>query len=253
LPCQLNYSIFTAEKSDTLIKEAIILAGGLGTRLKEVIGDDIPKSMAPVSGRPFLEYQLDYLHKLGVEKIVLATGYKHEVIEKHFGDHYNDQSIAYSVEDEPLGTGGAVKKAMEYIKGYSCYVLNGDTFFDVNLWKMANFHRAREAVASMALRKVGDVGRYGSVKIDLNNKIEEFSEKGDHTGMGFINGGIYILNRQAFLDLNLPDAFSLEKDYFEKYHDKLPMYGVRCYSFFLDIGIPEDYEEAQDAFDGLFV
>mgnify|MGYP001820944102 CR=1 FL=1 len=236
-----------------MIKEAIILAGGFGTRLKEVIGEDIPKSMAPVRGHPFLEYLLHYLNRWGVENVVMATGYKHEVIEKHFGDQYKDVGITYSVEDEPLGTGGAVKKALDKISSYSCYVLNGDTYFDVNLWKMANFHRAREAVASMALRKVGEVSRYGTVKIDMDNKIEQFSEKGEQSGMGFINGGIYILNRQAFLDLNLPDTFSLEKDYFEKYYDKLPMYGVRCYSFFLDIGIPEDYEEAQDAFDGLLI
>lgn len=234
-----------------MIKEAIILAGGFGTRLKEVIGEDIPKPMAPVRGHPFLEYLLHYLNRWGVEKVVMATGYRHEVIEKHFGDHYNDISISYSVEEEPLGTGGAVKKAMQLINSFSCYVLNGDTYFDVNLWKMANFHRAREAVASMALRKLGEVSRYGSVKIDLDNRIEHFSEKGAETGMGFINGGTYIINRQAFLDLDLPDKFSLETDYFESYYDSLPMYGVRCYSFFLDIGIPEDYKESQDAFDGL--
>ena len=234
-----------------MIKEAIILAGGLGTRLKEVIGEDIPKPMAPVNGHPFLEYLLRYLGKWGVNRVVMATGHRHEVIEDFFGSHYDGIEIVYSAEDEPLGTGGAVKKAMEYINGYSCYVLNGDTYFDVNLWKMANFHQAREAVACMALRKVEKVGRFGSVKIDQENRIEEFVEKGEQPGEGFVNGGTYILNRKAFLDLPLPQAFSLEKDYFEKYHKKLPMYGVRCYSYFLDIGIPEDYEEAADAFEGL--
>jgi D-glycero-alpha-D-manno-heptose 1-phosphate guanylyltransferase len=234
-----------------MIKEAIILAGGLGTRLREVIGDDIPKAMAPVDGRPFLEYLLAYLEKWGVERVILATGYKHEVIEAHFGDRYNEQQIVYSKEDEPLGTGGAVKKALEYVNDYSCYVLNGDTYFDVNLWKLGNTLRAKEAAAIMTLRKMGDVSRYGVVKIDLDNRITEFREKGADSGQGFINGGTYVLARQAFLDLDLPDKFSLEKDYFEKLYDTQRIFGVRCYSFFLDIGIPEDYEEAQDAFDGL--
>lgn len=234
-----------------MIKEAIILAGGLGTRLKDVIGEDIPKPMAPVNGHPFLEYLLIYLDKWGVSRVVMATGYRHEVIEDFFGDDYHGMEIVYSVEDEPLGTGGAVKKAMTCINGYSCYVLNGDTYFDVNLWKMANFHQAKEAVACMALRKVSEVSRYGTVKIGPENRIEEFIEKGGQRGMGFINGGTYILKRQAFLDLELPQAFSLEKDYFEQYHKKLPMFGVRCNSYFLDIGIPEDYKEAADAFEGL--
>ena len=234
-----------------MIREAIILAGGLGTRLREIIGEDIPKPMAPVNDRPFLEYLLTYLDKWGVERVILASGHKHEVIEKHFGDHYKSQEIVYSREEEPLGTGGAVKKAMEYVNGFSCYVINGDTFFDVNLWKMANAFKAKEAVSMMALRKMGDVSRYGVVKIDLDNKITDFKEKGSETGMGFINGGTYILQRKAFLDLDLPEKFSLETDYFEKYYNKQAIYGVRCYSFFLDIGIPEDYEEAQDAFEGL--
>ena len=234
-----------------MIKEAIILAGGFGTRLKEVIGDDIPKPMAPINEHPFLEYLLAFLDRWGVEKVVMATGYKHEAIENHYGSRCNEQEIIYSREEEPLGTGGAVKKAMEYVKGYSCYVLNGDTYFDVNLWKVGNTLRAKEADAIMTLRKMGDVSRYGVVKIDLDNRITEFREKGQDSGQGFINGGTYVLARQAFLDMDLPDKFSLEKDYFEKYYEKQRIFGVRCYSFFLDIGIPEDYEEAQDAFDGL--
>lgn len=234
-----------------MIKEAIILAGGFGTRLRELIGDDIPKPMAPVNERPFLEYLLRYLNKWGVSRVVMATGYRHEVIEAYFGERYAEMEIIYSVEKEPLGTGGAVKKAMEHIDGYSCYVVNGDTFFDVNLWKVGNFHRAREAHASMALRKVGDVSRYGSVKIDKENRITSFEEKGGATGMGFINGGTYIINRKAFLELDLPDTFSLETDYFQKHYKDLRIFGVRCFSYFLDIGIPEDYEEASDAFEGL--
>lgn len=229
------------------------MAGGLGTRLKEVIGDEIPKPMAAVNGRPFLEYLLEYLDKWGVSRVIMATGYKHEVIEAHFGDRFKEIEIVYSVEKEPLGTGGAVKQAMGFVNGYTVYVLNGDTYFDVNLWKLANFHDAREAEACMTLRKMGDISRYGAVKIDLNNKVEAFKEKGSETGMGFINGGTYIFNRNTLLDIDLPDKFSLETDYFEKYYKKQRIYGVRCFSYFLDIGIPEDYEEAQDAFKGLFI
>ncbi|MEN8225252.1 MAG: nucleotidyltransferase family protein [Bacteroidota bacterium] len=236
-----------------MIKEAIILAGGFGTRLREVIGDDIPKPMAPVNGQPFLTYLMSYLDKWGVSRVVMATGYKHEVIEEFFKDRYKDIEIVYSVEDEPLGTGGAVKKAMEYINGPSCYVINGDTYFDANLWKLANYCHSKEADACIAMRKVGDVSRYGTIKIDLENRVQNFTEKGSQTGMGFINGGTYILIRKTFLGLDLPDKFSLEKDYFEKYYKKQRIFGVRCFSYFLDIGIPEDYEEAADAFDGLFI
>ncbi len=226
------------------------MAGGFGTRLKEVIGDDIPKPMAPVHDKPFLEYLLHYLDKWGVSRVIMATGYKHEVIESYFGNRHNEIDIIYSVEEEPLGTGGAVKKAMEYVNGYSAYVINGDTYFDVNLWKLANFHRAKEADICITLRKVGDVSRYGKVEINVQNRIEAFTEKGKESGMGFINGGTYLITRKTFLELDLPDKFSLEKDYFEKYYTKQEMYGVRCFSYFLDIGIPEDYEEAADAFEG---
>jgi D-glycero-alpha-D-manno-heptose 1-phosphate guanylyltransferase len=236
-----------------LIKEAIILAGGFGTRLKDVIGDDIPKPMAPVNDKPFLEYLIAYLDKWGVSRVILATGYKHEVIEAHFGNSFLEMEIVYSVEEEPLGTGGAVKKAMEYVNGQSVYVVNGDTYFDVNLWKIANFFQSKDADVCMTLRKMGETSRYGTVKIDLDNKISEFTEKGSHTGMGFINGGTYIIKTRSFLELDLPDKFSLEKDYFEKYYTQQRMYGARCFSFFLDIGIPEDYEEAKDAFEGLLI
>ena len=236
-----------------MIKEAIILAGGLGSRLKDVIGDDIPKPMAPVNDRPFLEYLLTYFDKWGVSRVIMATGYKHEMIEKHFGNHYKDIEIVYSVEDEPLGTGGAVRKAVEFVKAHDVYVVNGDTYFDANLWKLANFHKANEADVCITLRKMDNTSRFGTVEIDSENRIIKFSEKGVQTGMGFINGGTYIINSKTFFDLDLPDKFSLETDYFEKYYKKQRIFGVRCYSFFLDIGIPEDYEAAADAFEGLLI
>ena len=234
-----------------MIKEAIILAGGLGTRLKDVIGDEVPKPMAPVKGRPFLEYLLAFLDRWGVSRVVMATGYRHEVIEKHFGHSFREMEIAYSRETEPLGTGGAVRRAMELTNSYSVYVVNGDTYFDVNLWKLDNFHKANEADASLSLRKVNDVSRYGIVNSDADGRVISFQEKGTGEGMGFINGGTYILNRNSFMKLDFPEHFSLEKDYFEKYTRDHRIFGVRCYSFFLDIGVPEDYEEAQDAFDGI--
>ncbi len=236
-----------------MIREAIILAGGFGTRLQGVIGKDIPKPMAPVSGRPFLEYLLAYLNKAGVSRIILASGYKHEVIENHFGNSFMGMAIKHSVEKSPLGTGGAVKQAIKFAEGTNVLVVNGDTFFDVNLHKLENFFRSNEADVCIALRKVGDVSRYGKVEIDLKNRILGFQEKGAASGMGFINGGTYIISRKAFMKLDLPEVFSLEKDYFEKYYTKQQMFGVRCFSYFLDIGIPEDYEEAQHAFEGLII
>lgn len=234
-----------------MINEAIILAGGLGSRLREVIGSGIPKPMATVAGRPFLEFLLAYLNNWGITRVIMAAGYMHTVIEDHFGNRFMDMELLYSVEDEPLGTGGAVKKAMQLAKGSNIYVINGDTYFDVNLRKMANFHRAKQAELTVAVRKLADISRYGRVSRDEGNRITGFTEKGAETGIGFVNGGTYIFDVKIFSGLDMPDKFSLEKDYLEKFYRERQMFGFGCFGYFLDIGIPDDYEEAQTAFEGL--
>jgi len=228
-------------------QEAIILAGGQGTRLKEVISD-IPKVMAPVNGRPFLEYILDYLEHYIIEHVVLSVGYKYEIIKKHFGNSYKSIKIDYAIEDKPLGTGGAIKYAFDFIDGNRAFVFNGDTMFRLNLVRHFDFHSIRRTDFSIVLRPVPDVSRYGSVEVDVDRKIVGFVEKGKTTGEGLINGGVYHINKRFFQKNSFPDEFSIETDCFEKFVDKGIFYGLICKQYFLDIGIPEDYQKAQDDF-----
>jgi D-glycero-alpha-D-manno-heptose 1-phosphate guanylyltransferase len=230
-----------------MIKEVIILAGGLGTRLAGTV-PDLPKSMAPVNARPFLEYVLDYLELYSVKKVILATGHLSEIIEKHFGKRYKYINIEYSRETEPLGTGGAVRQAFELVTGRQAIVMNGDTMFRTNLGKLYDFQLIHQSKLSIVVREVKDATRYGTVEFDETARITAFCEKGRQTGKAFINGGTYAINKDFFSSLDLPEKFSLEKDCFEKIYHTHPIYALKCHQFFLDIGIPEDYEKAQQEF-----
>lgn len=230
-----------------MIKEAIILAGGFGTRLSSVV-NDLPKSMAPVNGRPFLDYQLDYLDVFGVERVILSVGHLHEKIMEHYGDRYKNIRIEYSIETEPLGTGGGLKKAMELAEGPLVIAMNGDTFYEIDFIKFLHIHRGKESKLSIILREVEDVSRFGAIERDEERRITGFFEKNVKSGKGLINGGIYIINKRFFESQNLPEKFSLEKDFFEKIYKTEKIYGVLCRQYFIDIGIPEDYAKAQEDF-----
>ena len=227
--------------------EAIILAGGLGTRLKEVV-PDTPKSMALINGRPFLEYQLDYLDRWGLRRVILSVGYGKEKIQDHFGGQYKSLQIAYSVEEEPLGTGGAIISALQHVEGYSVFIFNGDTYFDVNLQRLDDFRRIKEADICLAMRFEIDPARFGMLEFDNNNRIIRFYEKPDGIEEGYINGGVYIVRKDFLLRFGLPEKFSFEKDFLQKYYQTEEIYGMRCFSYFRDIGIPEDYQKAIDEF-----
>lgn len=229
------------------VQEAVILAGGLGTRLQEAV-PDVPKAMAPVNGRPFLEYLLDYMEQYIIEHVVLSVGYKHEMIMNHFGNQYKSIKIDYAIEEEPLGTGGAIKKAFELIEEDKAFVFNGDTMFRISLVKHYDFHMQHLADFSMVLREVDNIERYGAVERDEDKRITGFFEKGEKQGQGLINGGVYLINKRFFNKHHFPEKFSIEKDCFEKMVDTTPFYGVLCKQYFLDIGIPEDYQKAQDEF-----
>lgn len=233
-----------------MIKEAVILAGGLGTRLREVVSD-IPKSMAPVNGKPFLEYQLAYLQSWGVDHVVLSVGYKHEVIMEHFGEQFQDIRIDYALEEKPLGTGGGIRLALQKINGQAAFILNGDTFFEVNLQRLHDLYRIKSADLCMALHFCDDVSRYGTVEIDEDGRITGFHEKGKQQGEGFMNGGVYFFKKAYFDSFDFPEKFSLENDFFEKHFREEHFYGLKCYSYFIDIGIPEDYKRAQHEFKAL--
>ncbi len=167
---------------------AIVLAGGFGTRLQSVI-DDVPKPMAPISGRPFLEIQLDCLIDQGIRFVTLCTGHLSEVIEHHFGNQYRSLAIDYSIETSPLGTGGAIKKALSSIDTPCVAILNGDSYFGVDLKKMMATHHASERPLTLALKSMRDFDRYGTVAFDESFRVKQFKEK-EATTSGWINGGV---------------------------------------------------------------
>lgn len=230
-----------------MFKEAIILAGGFGTRLQSVVNDR-PKVLAPVRRRPFLSWILDYLDDAGVSKVILATGYMHEAVEETFSNRYKNIEIKYSQETEPLGTGGAIRKAMLQVEGKRALVMNGDTLFRVNLRKFYDFALSNQAPAALVLREVDDVTRYGAICLDSENHISTFLEKGSQTGKGIINGGVYSLKKEWLMNMSPSEKFSIEKDLFEKSTESLSLFGMVCKQYFIDIGIPEDYEKAQNDF-----
>jgi D-glycero-alpha-D-manno-heptose 1-phosphate guanylyltransferase len=223
--------------------EAIILAGGLGTRLRSELSE-IPKSMALIGPRPFLEYQMDHLMANGISRFILSVGYKSEYIRKHFSDRYKNCEINYAIEKTPLGTGGAIKNAMQYVLGDHVVVANGDSLFLSDLQAQFRIHSVNEADVTLALKPMRKFDRYGTILIDGNGKITSFSEK-LFTGEGLINGGLYIFNAGSFRRLDLPDIFSIEKDFFKTRVNQLNFFGAIFKGYFLDIGIPEDYKRAQ--------
>lgn len=229
----------TVEKLNT---EAIILAGGMGTRLRSVI-QDIPKPMAPIGETPFLTYLLDELKQQGIQRVVLSTGYKHEVVEESYGNSYKGMDLVYSVEDTPLGTGGAIKKALQLINTPNALILNGDTMFKVDFMSMFRFHLENESDFTLALKKMEDSQRYGVVET-ASNRVVRFREKAERKA-GSINGGIYLLKKEILLGKDLPEKFSFEKDFMEAYFRELKVMAFVSDGYFIDIGIPEDYAKAQ--------
>jgi D-glycero-alpha-D-manno-heptose 1-phosphate guanylyltransferase len=209
--------------------EAVILAGGLGTRLRAAVSD-VPKPLAPVGGRPFLERLLDYWISQGLRRAVLAVGYKHELIAAHFRNAYRGCELAYSVEDRPLGTGGALLKALSGLRTESFLVLNGDTYFAVPLQLLRTFHQDKKARVTMSLFRSNNP-RYTGVSVDAEGRVVSLA------GGALANGGVFLFERT-----NLPQqAFNLEKDLLPKISD---VYGRMFDAPFVDIGLPADWRAA---------
>lgn len=225
--------------------ECIILAGGMGTRLQSIVSD-VPKCMAPVAGHPFLYYLITSLIETGFNHIILALGYKHEIIEEWIEANAFPIHISTVAEETPLGTGGAVKLALSKAETNEVFVLNGDTFFSVRYPEMLNLHKATQSAVTVALKRMEKFDRYGVVDIEQpTSRILRFNEKQDCES-GLINGGVYLINRHE-LD-NFPIKFSLEKDFFETAVRTSTLSGYISEGYFIDIGIPEDYERAQTDF-----
>ena len=230
--------------------EAIILAGGLGTRLRNAIGD-LPKCMAPVAGQPFLHYLFRYLAGQSISRVVCSLGYQSEAVIEWLGKEEAPFKIDWVAEETPLGTGGGIRLAMEQCTARDVFVLNGDTMFAIDIGRMRETHRQHRAEATLALKAMLNFDRYGTVHTDADSCIISFEEKAPKAE-GAINGGIYLIRREAFLARPLPQKFSFEKDYLERYTGERLFFGRAHDAYFIDIGVPEDYEQAQHDFQSLF-
>lgn len=245
-----------------IIKEAIILAGGLGTRLRDAV-PELPKCMAPVGGRPFIHYVTDYFRQAGIRHFIFALGYKSAYFDKFFAESFpsgspgadgagssNTGSYSVSLEQEPLGTGGAIRQACTLARTGTVLILNGDTYFRIDLAALSAFHAEKDADCSLCLKPMRNFDRFGVVELDESQRVSSFREKQHYTS-GLINGGVYALNTQRFLDEDLPEKFSFEKDYLEKGDRQL--FGLMQDTYFIDIGIPEDYQRVQQEINQLLL
>ncbi len=228
--------------------EAIILAGGFGTRLQTVVSD-VPKPMAPVNGRPFLDYMFLYLRHYGITHVVMSTGYLAHKVSDRYKQEFEGIRVSYAVEETPLGTGGGIRLAMQQCNTEDILVLNGDSFFDVDLTAYAAQYGSCGSGGALALRSVENAARYGTITLGSQQRIEAFKEKDSIEKPGLINGGVYLLNRNLFLEQTpATKAFSIEKDFFETQLSETTLCGFEHDGYFIDIGIPEDYSRAQDDF-----
>ncbi|EAI6907781.1 D-glycero-D-manno-heptose 1-phosphate guanosyltransferase, partial [Campylobacter coli] len=213
--------------------QAIVLAGGLGTRLRSVV-QDLPKPMASINGKPFLAFVLEYLKKQRITEIILSVSYKHELIQEYFKDEFHGVKIHYNIEKELLGTGGAIKDALKFVKN-EVYVLNGDTFFDIDLKKLT----LSSSKICIALKQMQNFDRYGTVNVDKQGFATSFEEK-IFKKQGLINGGIYLLKKNIFDEFNLEEKFSFE-EFLQENYKTLKIQTQIFDDYFIDIGIPEDY------------
>ena len=224
--------------------EAIILAGGKGTRLKSVL-DDRPKPMAIIGGKPFIEWILLMLKRQGIQRTVICTGHLGEIVESYFGDSRNiNMEITFARDPFPLGTGGAVRNALGKTRSKHILVLNGDSYLRVNISSFLKTHLALNARASISLVQVEDSSRYGSVKVNKDGKLLAFLEKSQKKQSGLINAGIYLLEREIVEEIPEEKMVSLEKEIFPALIGK-GLYGVLSNESFIDIGTPESFNKAE--------
>lgn len=217
----------------------MILAGGLGTRLRSVC-PDLPKVICEFHGRPFLTYLLDQLLILHPKEVVLCTGYKAELVRKKLGNEYKTIHLKYSEEKSSLGTGGAVRLGMAHCEGENILAMNGDSYCDINAKEFVRAHKEKNAEASIVIVRVDDVSRYGSVKFGEDGRVNGFLEKGKLSGEGWINAGWYLFKKKVICEIVEGKKVSLEKDVFPKLIER-GFFAYRTEGKFIDIGTPESY------------
>jgi NDP-sugar pyrophosphorylase family protein len=227
---------------------AVILAGGLGTRLRSVVADR-QKVSVEICGRPFLTYIFDQLLGIRVNRAVLCTGYQGDRIKEAIGNAYKSLTIGYSQEYSPLGTAGALRNAFSNINGDQILVLNGDSYFETDITAFWTWHQSKGAAGSLLLTTVADTRRYGKVETDVQGNIVRFNEKGVNSGPGLINAGIYILSKQFLFSIPSGKRVSLEQEMFPLWIGQ-KFYGYSSKGRFIDIGTPEDYARAASFFKG---
>ena len=225
------------------VYEAIILAGGFGTRLRESV-PDLPKPMAPIADKPFLAWQLDYLMQLGVSRFILSVGYKAQTIRDYFGNEYQGAAIVYVEETEPLGTGGAIQYALTKATHERVFVFNGDTLCETDLSRLRALNINNQKGVGIVVKQVDNAGRYGAITINqADGLVSTFGEKSS-SSPGLINAGIYDIPNTLFERITVKAPFAFEKEIIEKLVLK-NLYAHEAGEFFIDIGIPDDFMKAQ--------
>ncbi len=233
-------------------RDCIILAGGMGTRLKDAVPVK-PKCLADINGKPFLHYLLTQLKQYHFCKIIFSVGYRKEQVKEWVIANRKEYGFAidFAEETEPLGTGGAIANALPYTDSDDVLIINGDTYFDANIDSLFAHQELQQADLTIALKPMQNPERYGTVVLNTDGQITAFQEK-KILEQGLINGGMYVLYKNSFKILPLGNKFSFEKDYLEKYLNEHNMFGLVSDTYFLDIGIPTDYEKAKLDFPELF-
>ncbi len=225
--------------------QAIILAGGFGTRLQTVVKEQ-PKVLAPIGNKPFLHWLVKYLQKYGIEKFVFSLGYLHGQVQDFLKEDFKYLNYSCVIEDQPLGTGGAINFCLDKVSTEDVFIINGDSFFNVDIKQLFQFYKNTNSDCTIGLKPMQNFDRYGSVTINSDNKILQFNEK-QFCKEGFINSGVWVVNKSIYWQRtqHLPQNFSYEKDFLEPNMPKLKVTGFVADEYFIDIGIPKDYYKAQ--------
>jgi D-glycero-alpha-D-manno-heptose 1-phosphate guanylyltransferase len=231
--------------------KAVLLVGGLGTRLRSVV-PSTPKPLAAVGGRSFLELLIQQLRNQGITQLVMCTGYLGDQVQAQFGDGRSyGVSIEYSQESTPLGTAGAINLAQSFLRDAPEFlVLNGDSFLEIDFSELIQFHRGRGGLATMAVLEVDNSARYGTVDMDAQGRVAGFAEKTGREAAGIVNGGVYVFDR-AVLEYIPEGPGSLEREVFPQILHR-GVYALKQHGMFIDIGTPEDYARAQQLHDLLY-